>query len=113
MKLFEVCLTRNVDLLVAGESENEVVEAVMDADLDDWGFPDWQVYATDLIENARTEQACDRLLAGKLPHAVVQDGTVMALDDVPGVMAVIEQAIRDRKAKIYMDEHQMKLPGFE
>ncbi len=113
MKLYDVNLTRTADLLVAGESERDVVRAMHDADLDSWDLNGWDVYATDLIGNARTEQACDRLLAGRMPDVVVRDGFAMAFEDVPGVWAIIEEAIRDRKAQIYMDEHQLKLPGFE
>jgi len=37
----------------------------------------------------------------------------MSFDDAPEVLEVIEEALRNKKAKIYMDEHQLKLPGFE
>lgn len=113
MKLFEVDLNRSATLRVAGESVEAVERAVAGADLDWWDIPEWEVYATDLVDDAKTEAQCDRLLAGPMPDAVVQDGIVMALEDVPGVMAAIEEAIRNKKAKIYMDEHQLKLPGFE
>lgn len=113
MKLFEVDLHRSALLRVAGHSEEEVERAVAGAELDGWDIPEWEVYATDLVDEAKTEAQCDRLLAGPLPDAVVRDGIVMAVEDVPGVWAAIEEAIRERKAQIYMDAHQMKLPGFE
>lgn len=113
MRLFEVNLTRTVDLLIAGESEEEVLQVVQAADKEEWDLPEWEIYTTDLIDDAKTEQACDKLLACPPPDVVIWDGVARAFEDVPEVMAMIEQAIRDRKSKIYMDEHQMKLPGFE
>lgn len=112
MKLFEVNLTKSFDVVIVAESDEAVCRALRDSPLEQWDLPPWQVITCDLIENAHTIRECDGLLAGQLPAGIVVDGILYAVEDQPEVMAVIEETIRAKKDKLWMDEHQLKLPGF-
>jgi len=58
MKLFEVNLTRIADLLVVGDSEREVVDALRDTDIDHLDLPEWEMYTTDLIQAVCQTRLC-------------------------------------------------------
>lgn len=112
MKVYEVTLTRTMDLKVAAESEDDIHKVLTAAEVDHWMMPPWDVHIYDPLGNAKTPEACEKLLAGSGPEVVIHDGMSLCPEDVPPeVMGRIEELIRRKREKLIMDEYQLKLPG--
>ena len=59
-------------------------------------------------------EALDKMLTNIVePDMGVQDGKVYAFEDCDDLMQKIEETLRAHREKVYMEKHQMKLPGFE
>lgn len=114
MRIFNVTLTRTMDVTIAASDEAELELALENSryDFEDWNPPEWEWDAEDHLSQIKTEEDLDKYPdEPPMPHMGVCKKRVLASEDCPDIMAEIEATIRNHKQAIVLHSRQMKLPG--
>lgn len=118
MRVFHVTFTREFEMSIAAESAEALHEALRrggDWEIDEMA-PPWEWAATDPLQRVRSEADCKTFPDRPIVPAAVVVGDRAAKQLVSphefdgDLEAELEQTIRQHKARIYEEAHQMKLP---
>lgn len=113
-RIFHVTITQEADFTIVADSEDDLDEALSEADFEDWDMPPLKWNISDPLEGIKTVKDLDRVKdEPKAPDMGVLHGEVLAWCDVhvaaPDTLKRVSEEIRAVKAKIAIDASNLKL----